>query len=82
VKTKQKATVMPKDHVTIEISRKLYDEISKRVEQSQGEFKDAQEYIEFVLSEVVKEDDEETETVYTPEEEEEIKKRLKQLGYL
>jgi len=72
---------MPEDYVTVKIPRKLYDEIEKRVKESQDEFKDAQEYIEFVLSEVTKED-EETETVYTPEEEEEIKKRLKKLGYL
>jgi len=34
-----------------------------------------------LLTEIVKED-EEPENVYTPEEEEEIKRRLKQLGYL
>ena len=72
---------MSKDYVTIGIPRRLYEEIRKRVEKSQGEFKDAQEYIEFVLNEVVKED-EEPKIAYTPEEEEEIKKRLKQLGYL
>jgi Arc/MetJ-type ribon-helix-helix transcriptional regulator len=72
---------MPEDDVTIKIPKKLYGEIEKRVEESQGEFKDAQEYIEFVLTEVVKED-EEPEAAYTPQEEEEIKKRLKQLGYL
>jgi Arc/MetJ-type ribon-helix-helix transcriptional regulator len=72
---------MSEEYVTIKIPRKLYEEINKRVKESQGEFKDAQEYIEFVLSEVIKED-ERPETAYTPEEEEEIKKRLKQLGYL
>ncbi len=71
---------MPKDCVTVGIPRRLYRQIEKRVKESQGEFKDAQEYIEFVLSEVVK--DEESETVYTPEEEEEIKRRLRQLGYI
>ena len=72
---------MSEDHVSIKIPRKLYAEIEKRVKESQGEFKDPQEYIEFVLTEIVKED-EELENVYTPEEEEEIKRRLKQLGYL
>ncbi|OYT49925.1 CopG family transcriptional regulator [Candidatus Bathyarchaeota archaeon ex4484_231] len=72
---------MSKEYVNIKIPRELLHEIEKRVNESQGEFKDAQEYIEFVLTEVVKEDEEE-ETAYTPEEEEEIKKRLRQLGYI
>jgi len=72
---------MSEEHVTVKIPRSLYDTILKRVGESQGEFKDAQEYIEFVLNEIVKEEDE-TETSYTPEEEEMVKKRLKKLGYL
>lgn len=72
---------MSDEYVTVKIPRTLYDTILKRVEESQGEFEDAQEYIEFVLNEIVKEEDE-TETPYTPEEEEMIKKRLKKLGYL
>jgi len=72
---------MSDDYVTVKIPKRLYEIIKKRVEESQGEFKDAQEYIEFVLDEIVKED-EEKETTYTPEEEEMIKKRLKKLGYL
>jgi len=72
---------MPEEYVTIKIPRSLYEEIKKRVEESQGEFKDPQEFIEFVLTEVIKEEEEE-ETPYTPEEEEEIKRRLKALGYL
>jgi len=72
---------MSEEHVTVKIPKRLYDTILKRVEESQGEFKDAQEYIEFVLNEIVKEENE-TETPYTPEEEEMIKKRLKKLGYL
>lgn len=72
---------MPADDVTVRISRKLYEEIDKRVRESQGEFRDVREYVEFVLGEVVKED-EETGAPYTPEEEEEIKRRLKALGYI
>jgi len=37
------------------------------------------EYIEFVLTELLKDDEEQA---YTPEEEEEIKKRLRALGYI
>jgi Arc/MetJ-type ribon-helix-helix transcriptional regulator len=77
----KKVLLLSDDYVTIKIPRKLHNEINKKVKDSQGEFKDAQEYIQFVLTEVIKED-EEPETAYTPEEEKEIKKRLKQLGYL
>jgi len=66
--------------VNVRIPKSLYEEISRRVKESGGEFKDVEEYVTFVLNEVVKEDEEEN--VYTPEEEEEIKRRLKQLGYL
>jgi len=65
----------------VQISRKLYNKIKIRVELSQGEFRNVDEYVEFVLGEVVKEDSE-PEQVYTPQEEEEIKKRLRSLGYL
>jgi len=67
---------MPADDVAVRISRKLYSEIEKRVKESQGEFRDVRDYVEFVLSEVVKED-EKAEAPYTPEEEEQIKRRLK-----
>lgn len=70
---------MSEEYVALKIPKRLYEEIRKRVEESHGEFKDAQEYIEFVLNEVIKEEEE---TTYTPEEEEEIKKRLRKLGYL
>ncbi len=66
--------------VPVYISQQLYEKIKARVEASNGEFKNVEEYVEFVLQEVVKE--EEPEEVYTPEEEEEIKRRLRSLGYL
>lgn len=52
--------------------------VKRRVEESGGEFKSVGDYVEFVLKEVVKEESEEE--TYTKEEE--IKKRLKSLGYL
>jgi hypothetical protein len=70
---------MSEDKVPIYISKKLYNEIKKRVEESQDAFKSVEEYVEFVLNEVVKEEEE---LSYSPEEEEEIKRRLKSLGYL
>ncbi len=71
---------MPKDTVPVNISRSLYEKIEAKVKESKGEFKNVEEFVEFVLSEVVKEEGEEN--VFTPEEEEEIKKRLRALGYL
>ncbi|MFX0095743.1 MAG: CopG family transcriptional regulator [Candidatus Hodarchaeota archaeon] len=68
------------EKVSIQITRTLVDEIQRRVDQSQGEFHSVEEYVDFVLTEVLK--DEESEPVYSPEEEEEIKKRLRSLGYI
>ena len=71
---------LPKDKISVNIPRDLYEEIKLRVESSQGEFNSVEEYVEFVLTEVLRE--EVTEQVYTPEEEEEVKKRLRSLGYI
>ena len=61
------------------ISKELVDEIQRRVDESGGEIKTIEEYIEFVLAETLREDPEQ---VYTLEEEEEIKERLRRLGYI
>ncbi len=68
------------EKVAIEIPRRLYEQIKKQVEESGGEFKSVEEYVVFVLEEVLRE--EEAESAFTPEEEEEIKRRLRALGYL
>lgn len=73
---------MSEDKVAVYVSRDLYDEVERRVQESGGEFKSVEDYVNFVLREVVKEESEEKEETYTKEEEEEIKKRLKSLGYL
>jgi len=57
----------------------MYEQIQERVDVS--EFTSVEEYVLFVLEEVLK-DDEEVEIVFSKEEEEEVKKRLKALGYL
>jgi Arc/MetJ-type ribon-helix-helix transcriptional regulator len=56
----------------------LYERIEQRAKATN--FGSVEEYITFVLEEVLKEEAEEK--VYTEEEEKEIKKRLKDLGYL
>ena len=67
--------------IQIEISKDLYDKIKQRVSMFNDEFKSVEEYVTFVLAEVVKEEEIQGST-YTKEEEEEIKSRLKSLGYI
>jgi len=67
------------EKVSIEIRRDLYDRIREEVDRSEGEFKSVEEYVEFVLEELLKEEEG---PVYTEEEEEEIKRRLRALGYI
>jgi len=65
--------------VSIKIPKRLYEKVKEEVEKSQGEFKSVEEYIVFVLEELLREEEEQ---VYSKEEEEEIKKRLRALGYI
>jgi len=68
------------EKVEVKLSKKLIEGVQRQVDESEGEFRTIDEFIEFVLTEILK--DEESEQVYTPEEEEEIKKRLRALGYI
>ncbi len=61
------------------LSTDLYDRIDERAK-STG-FGSVDEYVIFVLEEILKDDGEE-EVAFSKEEEEEVKKRLKALGYL
>ena len=56
----------------------LYGKIEERAKAT--DFASVDEYVEFVLEEVVKEEEEEK--AFSEEEEKEVKKRLKDLGYL
>ncbi len=56
----------------------LYGKVEERVKAT--DFGSVDEYVEFVLEEVVKEEEEEK--VFSEEEEREVKRRLKDLGYL
>lgn len=72
------------DHVSIKISKELYEKVQNRVKMSNDEFKSAEDYITFLLTEVVNEAEPQggETNAYTKEEEEEIKGRLKNLGYI
>ena len=59
----------------IEISDKLYKTLEKNAKESG--FKSVEEYIEFILKELVEEGEE-----ISKDEEEQVKERLKALGYL
>ena len=65
---------------TVSLPEKLYKEIEKRVE-SAG-FTSVDEYVIFILEEVVGEESTEQSTSLSSEDEENIKKQLKSLGYL
>lgn len=63
---------------TLELPSSLYKRIKERIKDT--EFRSVEEYVIFVLAEVLK-DDEKLETL-SPEEEAQVKERLKGLGYL
>ncbi len=67
--------------VAVDISDRLYSEIEGRVKES-GEFKSVEEYITFVLEELLKDEEEEEEHSLSEEDEEKVKDRLRGLGYL
>ncbi|UCH02208.1 MAG: hypothetical protein JSV20_10495 [Candidatus Bathyarchaeota archaeon] len=69
---------MSKTSVSINIPKVLYETINRIVETHQNEFRTVEEYIVFVLQEVTKEE----EPTLSANEEDEIKKRLQDLGYL
>lgn len=69
----------PEDKVTVKLSKDLYEK-AKRYVENEGGFESVDEFIEFVVEQVLEE--EASETTYTPEEEEKIKERLRSLGYL
>jgi len=65
---------------TISLPEELYGRIEERVKATG--FSSVDEYAIFVLEEVLKEENEEGEQKFSEEEEKEVKKRLKALGYL
>ena len=62
------------------LSSVLFGRIEERAKATG--FSSADEYINFVLEEVLKEGEEEEERAFSKEEEESVKKRLRALGYL
>lgn len=69
-KRKKKAIFLPAN---------LYEKVEKRIDVT--EFHSVEEYVTFVLEKVLEDEKEEVDT-FNKEEEEEVKKRLRALGYL
>ena len=69
----------------IEVKDKIAKKLQKRVDDS-DEFKNIEEYVEYILKQVVERLEEESgsdkEEAYSEEDEEKVKERLKALGYL
>lgn len=64
----------------VNIPDELYDRIERNLEDFG--FRTVDEYVVFVLEEVIKKDGDGEDKVFSEEEEEAIKKRLRDLGYL
>lgn len=69
---------MEEKYSTISIPSSLFEKIKKQMESSK--FDSVSNYVTYVLNEVFSEEEEKE--VFTPEEEEKIKERLRGLGYL
>ena len=65
--------------VTLKLPKKLYDQTLKFLEENKDAFKSLDELIIFLLKEAVSEREAD---VFSPEEEKEIEKRLRDLGYI
>ncbi len=71
---------MNKEYGEIRIPKDLINRIKEHIRET--EFESVDEYVTFVLEEVIKEVDEEPEEVYSEKDEEKVKGRLRALGYL
>jgi len=69
---------MDKDKVQISISKELYDKALKFIKE-QGGFNSVEELVEFLLREVLTEEER---VELSKEDEEKIKERLRALGYI
>lgn len=72
------------ERVSVSIPKGLYEEIRKKVDESLGEFTSVEEYVEFVLTEVVKEEDEtaQDEGVQISERESDVEDRKGKLSHI
>ena len=65
----------------VEISDDIVKRLKKRIEEK-GDFKSIDEYVNYILQQVVERLDSEKEGSFSKEEEEKVKERLRNFGYL
>lgn len=70
---------MSKEYGEIKVAKEIIKKIEERIKDT--EFKSVDEYVTFVLEEVIR-DEEEPEEVFSEEDEKKVKERLRALGYL
>jgi Arc/MetJ-type ribon-helix-helix transcriptional regulator len=75
-------STLNENKIAVNIPKSLHAEIELRVKRSNGAFKSVDDYVEFVLDEFVKQDNEAAADKVKPQENEEMKKRLRSLGYM
>ena len=71
---------MSEEYGTVKISNDILEKIKESIKGT--EFKSVEEYITFVLEDVIKDEHEEPEEVFSEEDEKKEKERLRALGYL
>jgi len=71
---------MSEEFGSVKIPKDIIEKIKERIQET--EFRSVEEYITFVLQEVIKEEDDEPEEVFSEEDEKKVKERLRALGYL
>ena len=71
---------MSKNVRTVNLPADLYDRVAERAKDAG--FETVDEYVTFVMAEVIRDDEIEEQQTYSEQDEEEVKKRLKALGYM
>jgi len=66
-------------YVNISVPKSIVEKIEKRIKQT--DFNSVSSYVSYVLKEILSEDEEE-DVVFSKEDEERVKERLRALGYL
>ncbi|WP_297549395.1 CopG family transcriptional regulator [Thermococcus sp.] len=72
--------ILMEEFVEVKIPKSLYERIKEQIEGSG--FESVDEYVTYVLREVLANLEGEDEEVFSEEEEEKVKERLRALGYL
>ena len=75
-------STLGENKIPVNISKSLHAEIELKVKRSNGAFQSVEDYVEFVLEEFVKQDKKDEDQRVKPSETEEMKKRLRSLGYM